>query len=352
MSLLFNNFNNSQLQIGSQAIVFSNLYTPITNVIAASSTAGLITLTWSGGQQTGAYSYSLSSGSIQSTSGTNPTTITLTSTDSVTTTVTLTLNALGSNYTFTSNSITTPGPPPDILWLKGNSTTYPGSGSVITNSASSGSAYNCSYHSTNGTLSVVSFGGGPVLRLAASSNLYFMITSPALPMPSNNVVGKGFTICFWIYFITPGGNGSRVMSLANNGNNSTTLANANGVFTIWNQQASANLIYVNGSSSSFNDTTTTSATWYHLAYTSIVVTANSTAAGSASTKLYKNGVSIDISSTSAGGAKLNSNIDPGISYNLNFNYGSDSYYSDIRIYGKELSTTEISAIYTGGRPTS
>uniref|UniRef100_A0A6C0HSI0 Uncharacterized protein n=1 Tax=viral metagenome TaxID=1070528 RepID=A0A6C0HSI0_9ZZZZ len=347
-SYLFYN-NKGQYLFGGSNKVFSNLYTPITNLIAASSTAGVITLTWSGGQQTGSYSYELSSGSIQSTSGTNPTTITLTSTNSVTTTVTLTLNALGSNYIFTSNSITTPGPPPDILWLKGNSTTYSGSGSVITNSASSGAAYNCNYWSVNGTLIVDTFGGGPVLKFV-STNSYFMVTSPVLPIPSNDVVGKGFTICFWFYPITFGPNGSRLISLAPVGNTSSTTENGyNGVFTIWNTADRTTLVFVNEGSTAYTHDANAAGSWYHLAYTSIVVTANSTTAGSASTKLYRNGVSLDIST---GGAKLNSNMTPTTNYNFALAYGSSMYYSDIRIYGKELSSTEISAIYTGGRPTS
>ena len=85
--------------------------TSITNLTASSSVAGQITLTWSGGLGNNVkYSYTLSSGTIQSTSGTNPTTITLTTNSATTTTVTLTASVLAGSTSATSNSITTVAP--------------------------------------------------------------------------------------------------------------------------------------------------------------------------------------------------------------------------------------------------
>ena len=85
--------------------------TPITNLTATSTIAGQIVLTWSGGSGYNVqYSYALSTGTIQSTSGINPTTITLTSTNQVTTTVTLTETVLGGSTNAVSNSITTSSP--------------------------------------------------------------------------------------------------------------------------------------------------------------------------------------------------------------------------------------------------
>lgn len=87
----------------------SNLFTtPITNLTATSTVAGQIVVTWSGGLGNNVkYSYALSSGTIQSTSGQNPTTITLTSTTSISTTVTLTASVLGGSTSTTSGSVTT-----------------------------------------------------------------------------------------------------------------------------------------------------------------------------------------------------------------------------------------------------
>jgi hypothetical protein len=73
--------------------------------------AGQIVLTWSGGAGYNVqYSYAVSAGTIQSTSGINPTTITLTSTNSVTTTVTLISTVLGGSTSAVSNSVTTSNP--------------------------------------------------------------------------------------------------------------------------------------------------------------------------------------------------------------------------------------------------
>ena len=96
----------------SVLVPYSKLFpTPITGLTATSSVAGQIVLTWSGGQGTGVqYAYTLSTGTIQSTSGTNPTTITLTSAGSITATVTLTANLLAGNTSATSNSVTTVSP--------------------------------------------------------------------------------------------------------------------------------------------------------------------------------------------------------------------------------------------------
>ena len=87
----------------------SNMYpSAITGLTAASTVAGQITLSWSGGLGNNVvYSYALSNGTIQSTSGINPTTITLTSTNSITSIVTLTATVLGGSTSAISNSVTT-----------------------------------------------------------------------------------------------------------------------------------------------------------------------------------------------------------------------------------------------------
>ena len=87
------------------------IVTPITNLTATSTVAGQIVLTWSGGAGYNVqYSYAVSTGTIQSTSGTNPTTITLTSTSQITTNVTLTETVLGGSTSAVSNSVTTINP--------------------------------------------------------------------------------------------------------------------------------------------------------------------------------------------------------------------------------------------------
>jgi len=86
--------------------------TAITGLNANSTVAGQITLSWSGGLGSNViYSYVLSTGTIQSVSGSaSPVTITLTSTNSVTTTVTLTATVLGGSTSATSLSVITTTP--------------------------------------------------------------------------------------------------------------------------------------------------------------------------------------------------------------------------------------------------
>ena len=81
----------------------------ITNLTAASTVAGQITLSWSGGLGNNVkYSYVLSNGTIQSISGiSSPVTLTLTTTSQLTTTVTLTASVLGGSASAVSNSVTT-----------------------------------------------------------------------------------------------------------------------------------------------------------------------------------------------------------------------------------------------------
>ena len=105
MTIVFRS-TGSGFSMASSSVTF---VTPITNVIATSPSAGVITLNWSGGTGSNlTYSYSVSNGTIQTSSGINPTTITLTSPAQVTTTVTITItNSLGHSSTATSSSITT-----------------------------------------------------------------------------------------------------------------------------------------------------------------------------------------------------------------------------------------------------
>jgi len=108
------------------------IVSPITNLSATSSVAGQIVLTWSGGAGYNVkYSYALSSGTIQSTSGINPTTITLTSTNSVTTTVTLTETVLGGSASAVSNSVTTVSPNGTAHFVGYDSTSTNGSYTIF-----------------------------------------------------------------------------------------------------------------------------------------------------------------------------------------------------------------------------
>jgi len=84
------------------------IVSPITNLYATSTVAGQIVLSWSGGAGYNVqYSYAVSAGTIQSTSGINPTTITLSSTSQITTNVTLNETVLGGSTSAVSNSVTT-----------------------------------------------------------------------------------------------------------------------------------------------------------------------------------------------------------------------------------------------------
>jgi len=97
---------------GYQESSYANLIpTPITSVTAASTVAGQITLSWTGGAGNNVkYSYALSTGTIQSVSGVNPTTITLTSNTSISTIVTVTATVLDGSTNAVSNSVTTAAP--------------------------------------------------------------------------------------------------------------------------------------------------------------------------------------------------------------------------------------------------
>ena len=98
--------------------------TAITNLTATSTVAGQITLSWSGGLGSNVvYSYVLSSGTIQSVSGSaSPVTLTLTSTNQITSTVTVTAILLGGSGSVVSNSVTTPIPISG--WVIVNKATY------------------------------------------------------------------------------------------------------------------------------------------------------------------------------------------------------------------------------------
>ena len=109
------------------------IVSPITNLTAASSVAGQIVLTWSGGAGYNVqYSYALSNGTIQSTSGINPTTITLTSTSQITTTVTLISTVLGGSTSTVSNSVTTYTVPAGLTDINSTSFAYPYTNPPIT----------------------------------------------------------------------------------------------------------------------------------------------------------------------------------------------------------------------------
>ena len=117
--------------------------TAITGLNANSTVAGQITLSWSGGLGSNViYSYVLSTGTIQSVSGSaSPVTITLTSTAQITTTVTLTARVLGGSTSVVSNSVTTINPYKTPSVTSGlvlhsdflNPTTYSGTGTTFYN---------------------------------------------------------------------------------------------------------------------------------------------------------------------------------------------------------------------------
>ena len=109
------------------------IVTTITNLTATSTVAGQIVLTWSGGAGYNVqYSYAVSTGTIQSTSGTNPTSITLSSTNTVTTTVTLTETVLGGSTSAVSNSVTTYTLPSGLTDINSTSIPYPYTNPPIT----------------------------------------------------------------------------------------------------------------------------------------------------------------------------------------------------------------------------
>lgn len=239
-------------------------------------------------------------------------------------------------------------PVPDLLWFKFDSTTYSGTGSTLINAATSGSSNNGSFWSANGTLVNTTVGGAPCLR-AVSSNNYFVMTTPALSLPSNAVVGNGYTIAFWVYIpVGSWGNAARIFSLGNSGNTAASTdagSDAPSIYTGTNIPGTVAIQYAG--SSYYPDTTSfTGNVWTHVAFTSTVKTAGSSAAGAATSAYYING-------TAKSGFNPNSNCNAylatGTSYNVGMaDHSITEYFYDLRVYGTPLSASAIQNIYQYG----
>ena len=218
----------------------------ITGLNANSTVAGQITLSWSGGLGNNVkYSYALSTGTIQSVSGTaSPVTITLTSTNSVTTTVTVTATVLAGSASAVSNSVTTlfvqqtptaTSPNSYIPFIAYSFSTNRVSGSTVTNAMNS--------------MNNLGFYGGASCRTFGSYNVLDVSNNNTSPTAAKfpfytgnkaiiNATGSGnnaylntsynstttYTITFWTYILSKNSNGSNNYNVTVTDNTTNTNA--------------------------------------------------------------------------------------------------------------------------------
>lgn len=255
-------------------------------------------------------------------------------------------------------------PTPDILWVKFNYGTLindprnpsnvPSStvATSIANYATSGITNNLNFWGiNNGSYTGTPPTGSTSSILFTSGNYKFMFTSPVLTLPSSATLGNGYTICFWIYIVSSGANGARIFTLSNAGNTvGSTDASIDG-FTMYTIGGSTTIpLQQTGATSGYTDTTSYSLnTWTHVAFTSTVAIVNSSAANSATSAYYINSVA----KSGFTSTNCNAYLQTATSYNIGlFNNGVSGYMSDLRVYGRRLSSTDINTIYSAGRPTS
>ena len=177
----------------------------ITGLTAASTVAGQITLTWSGGLGNKVkYSYALSNntnpiasvGAIAGNGVGTPysVTLTLTTTNSITTTVTLTASVLGGSTSAISGSVTTyVNIIPSAVSVNGLPTLYyPLSVDMLdyANNTSSGVNDTTNNGATIDTTNKYKTGISGSLSVSETSNYY-------LQLPTINVGSSGFTIAMW-----------------------------------------------------------------------------------------------------------------------------------------------------------
>ena len=313
--------------------------TPISGLVALSTVAGQITLIWSGGiGQNVKYSYALSSGTIQSVSGTaSPVTLTLTSTNQVTTTVTVTATVLGGSTSAISNSVTTVSaiPIPDLVWYKCDNTTVSGtsfvnaaSGSVGNGSiwtANGSAATSSSIHTTSGTYSV---------SIASTNAAKNVVSTPLFTLPST--AGQGYTICAWINYVSTGNTIPFQMSpsYGTNDANNAFQNSSNGSVYLWN--FSPLYLALNGSVNNQVQATSTTGTWYHIAFTNLCNTTGGGTGAAGSGIMYFNGSQFNTTTGYWGGT--NSSL--GLGEN-----GFNGNIYDFRVYGSVLTPSQIATIF-------
>ena len=330
--------NSTNNQLKAVTAAHSNLYTtPITNIVATSAVAGQIVVTWTGGVGNKVkYTYSLSTGTIQSTSGTNPTTITLSSTDSINTIVTIIAEVLGGKSNANANALTTMNaiPTPDLIWYKCDNTTISGSSFI---NAASGSVGNGSIWTANGTASLSSSiytTSGSYSVSFSSNSSKNVVSTPLFTLPSTS--GQGYTLCAWIRYNSTGNIMPFQMSpsYGTNDAHNSFQNSSNGSVYLWN--FSPLYFALNNAANNQVQATSATGTWYHVAFTNLCNTTGGGTGSAGSGIMYFNGSQFSTTTGYWGGA--NSSL--GLSET---NFNGNIY--DFRVYGSVLTPTQIATIY-------
>jgi len=335
----------------------------ITGLNANSTVAGQITLSWSGGLGNNVkYSYALSTGTIQSVSGTaSPVTITLTSTNSVTTTVTVTATVLAGSASAVSNSVTTlfvqqtptaTSPNSYIPFIAYSFSTNRVSGSTVTNAMNS--MNNLGFY---GGASCRTFGSYNVLDVSNNNTSPGVAQFPSYTGNKAIINGTGsgnnayldttynttttYTITFWTYLLSRNVNGSNNynITVATNSvlGNATYRCGETGGYHIFLQQ---------GGSVSQTSIAYSLNTWY---FCSFSFTTNSGSPTFTTTPVGNTYGGVNTTTSTVSYTTISTPISLGFGTDLN---GSpsfyNSYYADYRVYNTVLSSSDIGSIYNGG----
>ena len=342
MVFLFKN-TNGPITWGA---VSNMIPTPITGLTATSTVAGQIVLTWSGGiGQNVKYTYALSIGTVQSIGALSgngvgtpySVTLTLTSTNSITTIVTLTATVLGGSTSAVSNSVTTiaPIPTPDLIQYKYNNTTVSGTSFI---NAASGSVGNGSIWTANGTATTSSSKhttiGTYSVSIASTNGSKNVVSTPLFTPPST--AGQGYTICAFINYVSTGNTMPFQMSpsYGTNDTNNAFQNSSNGTVYLWG--FSPLYFALNGSVNNQVQATSTTNTWYHIAFTNLCNTTGGGTGAAGSGIMYFNGSQFNTTTEYWGG----NNSSLGLSES---SFNGNIY--DFRLYGSVLTPAQIATIY-------
>ena len=260
---------------------------------------------------------------------------------------------------------------PDILWYKMSSTTL--SGTTITNSATSGAAYNSVYYPVNGSAAFIADTSGNYVGNmylngglnVTGTNSNMVIASPLLPFPTNNA-GNGFTISMWVFLNTSSTTFTGTLPFfswgsSGTGSSSTSTGSNAITFTLSYAYTDSNTTrnyYLINVGSSFPGGTinqnfggTSGNGWNHL---TVVYSCVAKGGNAAVLSAYFNNSASSYYPPSHGypintSGLADSYPPSGSSGSVIFNAGLSMIYQDIRIYGAPLNSDAISKIYNGGQ---
>uniref|UniRef100_A0A6C0HU42 Uncharacterized protein n=1 Tax=viral metagenome TaxID=1070528 RepID=A0A6C0HU42_9ZZZZ len=299
-----------------------------------------------------------------------------------------------SNYSNSSQNIQIPIPipnTPDLVWLKFDNTTY--------NPVNYNKTYNSSTYiplNNSSTISGTTFNfypyNGNILNFTKNSktvsllinksenngvttgNIFSLIYSNGIPIPTGATIGIGYTLCYWIYIPKDGLPGNQPFMCAFTTSNtlySTSILTANtfigstllGNTSVYGSQTNFfNTYKVNKMSNWYYGSTVNNNivsngsydnnsfiypnlynSWYHIAMVHICTGTNSS-----NVYNYVNGIKINNTAiqTTYPTTSINGILNiAGSGYNNVQTLSSFTFYSNIRLYGKPLSDTDISNMY-------